>query len=169
MTESVTSVEFPNTEEQMQKKYELTQKYQVRIPAKIKKKVGLHARDFGAASAIKKFTTKYPKYSFIRTTVNIWKKKCNDGGLTVIKRIGRPNLLDAGMLKKFKDIALGTRIPGGVIRRRQLIIIAAGVARANNPNLLKEYGSHLMLTDKWADRECWKNLLGASTKVPLEK
>ena len=65
------------------------------------RKVGLYARDFGTASVIKKFTTKYPKYSFIRTTgSSIWKKKCNDGDRTVTKRIGRPNQLDFGMLKK---------------------------------------------------------------------
>ena len=46
-------------------------------------------------------------------------------------KIGRPNLLDPGMLKKVKDIALGTRMAGGVINRRQLISIATGVVRAN--------------------------------------
>ena len=70
---------------------------------------------------------------------------CNDGDWTVIKRIGRPNLLDSGMLKKVKDIALGTRMAGGVINRRQLISI---MVRANNPNLLKEYGGDLVVTDK---------------------
>ena len=75
-------------------------KHQVETPAKIKQEVGLYARDFGIASAIKKFITKYLKYSFIKTTVNTWKKKCNDGNYTVIKRTGRPNLLDSGMLKK---------------------------------------------------------------------
>ena len=170
VTENVTSAELANTEEEMQKKYERTEKYQVKIPVKIKKKVGLYPRDFGAASAIKRFTTKYPKYSFIRTTVNTWKTKCNDGDSTVIKRIGRPTLLDVGMLKKFKDIALGTRMAGGVIKRRQLISIATRVARANNPNLLKEYGSHLMFLDKWADREMlekltWSKRKGTTGKV----
>ena len=86
----------------MQKTYERPRKYQVEIAVRIKKEVGLYARDFGPASAIKKFTTKYPKYSFIRTTVNTWEKKCNDGDWTVIKRIGKLNLLDSSMLKKLK-------------------------------------------------------------------
>ena len=77
-------------------------KRQVEISAKIKKDVDLHATDFGNASAIKKFTTKCPKYSFIRTTFNTWKKKCNDGDWTVIKRIGRHNLLISTILKKVK-------------------------------------------------------------------
>ena len=52
------------------------------------------------------------------------------------------------MQKKVKDIALGARMAEGVINRRQLITIATGVVRANNSNLLKEYGGDLVLTDK---------------------
>ena len=102
VTKKVTSAELASTEEEMQKTYERPRKYQVEIAVRIKKEVGLYARDFGPASAIKKFTTKYPKYSFIRTTVNTWEKKCNDGDWTVIKRIGKLNLLDSSMLKKLK-------------------------------------------------------------------
>ena len=150
VTENVTSAEFAYAEEEMQKTYERPKKYwKVEIPAKIKKEVDLYAKDFGTTS-IKKLTAKYLKYSFIRTTVNTWKTKCNDGGWTIIKRIGRPNLLGSGILKKIKDIALGTKMARGVINRRQLISIATGVVRANNPNLLKEYGGDLVLTDKWA-------------------
>ena len=119
VTENVTSAEVAYAEEEMQKTYERPKKYQVEIPAKINKEVGLYARDFGTASAIKKFTTKYPKYSFIRTTVNTWKKKCNDGDWTVTKRIGSPNLLVSGMLKNVKDIVLETRMTGVVINRSE--------------------------------------------------
>ena len=62
VTENVTSAELAYAEEEMQKTYERPKKYQVETPAKIKKEVGLYARDFGTASAIKKFTIKYPKY-----------------------------------------------------------------------------------------------------------
>ena len=79
MIENVPSTELVYAEEEMQKTYERPKKYQVEIPAKIKKEVGLYAITFGTASAIKKFTTKYPKYSFISTTVNTRKKKSNDG------------------------------------------------------------------------------------------
>ena len=112
------------------------------------------------------FTTKYLKYSFIRTTVNTWKKNCNDGDWTLINRIGRPNLLDSGMLKKVKDIALGARISGGIINR--LINIATWLVRANNPNLLEEYGGDLVLTDKWA-RAVLEKLTWIKRKVPPEK
>ena len=124
--ENVTPVELAYAEDKMQQTYQRPKKYQVEIPAKIKKEVDLYARDFSTASAIKMFTTKYPKYSFIRTRVNTWIRKCNDGEWNVIKRIGRPNLLDSGMLKRFKGIVLGTRMAGRVIDKRQLISIATG-------------------------------------------
>ena len=111
-TENATPGELAYAEVEMRKTYTRQKKYQVAIPAKTKKEVGLYARDFGTASAIKKFTTKYPKSSFIRTAVTIWKKKSIDGDWTVIKGVGRPNLLDHGMLKKVEDIALGTRMVG---------------------------------------------------------
>ena len=109
MTENVTSADLAYTEEEMQKRYERPKKYQAQIPAKIKKEVGLYAWDFGTASAIKKFTNKYRKYSFIRTTVNTWKKECNDSDWTVIKTIGRPNLLDSGTLMKVKRHCVGNK------------------------------------------------------------
>ena len=112
VTENVIFAELAYAEEEIQKTHERPKKYQVEIPAKIKKEIGLYARYFGTALAIKQFTTKYPKFFFVRTTVKTWKKKCNDGDWTVIKRIGKPNLLDCGMLKKVKDIALGTRMTG---------------------------------------------------------
>ena len=132
VTENVTSAELTYYEDEIQKTQECPKKYQVEIPAKITKETGLYARDFGTASVIKKFTTKYPKYSFIRTTVNTWKKKCNNGDWTVIERIGRPNLLDSCMLKKVEDNVLGIGMAGGVINRCQLIGIATGVVRVNN-------------------------------------
>ena len=58
---------------------------------------------------------------------------------------------------------------GGVLNRRQLISIATGVVRANNPNLLKEYGGDLVLTDKWAravsEKLTWSKRKGTTGKV----
>ena len=51
-------------------------KYQRGIPEKVKRKVGNHPLTFGASSAIKKFSAKYPKLTFVRTSVNNWKNKC---------------------------------------------------------------------------------------------
>ena len=58
---------------------------------------------------------------------------------------------------------------GGVINRRQLISIATGVVRANNPSLLKEYGGDLVLTDEWArgvlEKLTWSKRKGTTGKV----
>ena len=108
---------------------------------------------FGTSSAIKKFSVKYPKFTFIRTSVNNWKNKCKTGGDNfVFKKVGRPNLLDDNLIKKVKDIAIGTRQAGGVINRRQIVNIAKGVVRANNPDILKEFGGTVELTNRWARR-----------------
>ena len=40
------------------------------------------------------------------------------------KKAGRPYLLDETLLKKVKDIAIGTRAAGGVINRKQILNIA---------------------------------------------
>ena len=76
--------------------------------------------------------------------------KYKDRLKAVIKKSGRPNLLDSSMLKKVKDIALGKRMAEGVINRRQLISIATGVVIANNPTLLQDFGVDLSVTKKWA-------------------
>ena len=53
-------------------------------------------------------------------------------------------------LAKTKDIIIGTRQAGTVISRRMVINIGSGVVKANEPNLLKEYGGPLELTEDWA-------------------
>ena len=50
------------------------EKYQKEIPKKVKREVGIHPLTFGTSPAIKKFSVKYPKFTFIRTSVNNWKK-----------------------------------------------------------------------------------------------
>ena len=73
------------------------------------------------------------------------------------------------MIKKIKDIIVGTRIAGGVINRRTVICIANGVVKANQPNLLKEFGGTVELTDRWARhlslKTGWKERKGTTGKV----
>ena len=76
VAENVASAEIAYAEEEMQKTYH--QKISSRNSCEDYEDWPV-CRRFWYCSAIKKFTTKYPKYSFIRTTVNTWKKKCNDG------------------------------------------------------------------------------------------
>ena len=54
--------------------------------------------------------------------------------------LGRPNLLSEESLSKVKDIIAKTRLAGGVISRRMVVSIVAGVIKANCPpklNLLE--------------------------------
>ena len=126
-------------------------KYQKEIPEKVKREVGNHALTFGTSSAIKKCSVKYPKFRFIRTSVNNWKNKCKTGGDTfVFKKVRRPNLLDDNLIRKVKDIAIGTRQAGGVINRKQIVNIAKGVVRANLPDILTEFSGTVELTNRWA-------------------
>ena len=47
-----------------------------------------------------------------------------------------------------KDIAIGTRAARGVINRTQILNIAKGVVKANNPSFLKEFGGTHELIDE---------------------
>ena len=114
--------------------------------------LGIYASQVITNSALKKFAAKYPRLKLQRTTVNNWKKRFATGaeGNVAFRKCGRPNLLNDHLLKKVKDIVIGTRLAGGVINRRQVMCIAKGVVKANNPNLLTEYGGGLELTNGWA-------------------
>ena len=109
-------------EDEIQKSCSRPDKYQKGIPEEIKKEVGTYANIYGTASAIKKFSTKYEKYTFNRTTVNSWKAKSKNK--SVFNKAGRPNILGENLTKKVKDIAIGTRAAGGVINRKQILNIA---------------------------------------------
>ena len=64
-------------------------KYQKTVSETIKIEVGMYAKVCGTASAIKKFSSKYGKCNFNRTS---WKAKCRVANPT-FKKAGRPNLL----------------------------------------------------------------------------
>ena len=53
--------------------------YNTSVPERIKNEVGEYALIHGTKSALEKFGKKYPKYTFIRTSVNNWKKKNKKG------------------------------------------------------------------------------------------
>ena len=81
----------------------------------MKVKIGEYAILHGTKAAPEHFSKLHPKFKFVRTSVNNWK-------LGILKRKigckkGRPNLLSADMLRKVKDIVVGTRAAGGVISR----------------------------------------------------
>ena len=108
----------------------------------------------GTKFELEKFNTKYPQYTFVRTSVNNWKKKIENDKkqniVTVVAKKGRPNLSDDETLAKVRDGITGTRLTGGVISRKMVIAIGNGVIKANSPSSLKKYGGHIELTDGWA-------------------
>ena len=121
---------------------------EARIP---EKEVCEYALSHGTQAAIKVFSEKYPTIQFHRTSANYWKDKSksrsDDGDY---KKVGRSKMLDDALLVKVKDTTLGTLMSGGVINRQQLINNGNGVIRANNPEMFKELGGTIELTDSWA-------------------
>ena len=77
--------------------------------------------------------------------------------------------MDDHLIRKVKDIAIGTRQVGGVINRRQILKIAKGVIRANNPDILKEFSGTVELTDRWTrgilTKLNWSKRKGTTGKV----
>ena len=53
-------------------------------------------------------------------------------------------------MKKVKDIAIRTLQTGDVINRRQILNIAKGLIKSNNPEILVEFGRTVELTNWWA-------------------
>ena len=137
------------------------------IPSKIKVEIGRYALIHGTKSAIDRFSKVYTKYSLKRTTVNGWKESCkkkkNDQPIAPIQRKGRPNLVDDEMLKKMKDVIVGSRLAGTAISRKMVIVIATRVIKANDPNILREFGGSLELTEGWA-RSVLKSMDWVKTK-----
>ena len=150
-TKEITNAELRFAANDTDKSHGRPKKYKKEIPEKVKREVGNHALTFGTSSAIKNFSVKYPKFRFIRTSLNNWKNKCKTRGeIFVFKKVGRPNLLDDNLIRKVKDIAIRTRQAGGGINRRQIVNILKGVVRANNSNILTEFGGTVELTNRWA-------------------
>ena len=56
-----------------------------------------------------------------------------------IGKRGRPNLADHDMLKKIKDVIIGSRLARTVISRKMVVAIGTGVVKANEPKILREF------------------------------
>ena len=74
-TKKITNTELRFAVNEIDKLHDRPKKYQREIPEKVKREVGNHALTFEILSAIKKFSVKYPKFTFIRTSVNNSKNK----------------------------------------------------------------------------------------------
>ena len=99
------------------------------IPSKIKQEIGSYALIHGTKAAIDRFSKVYTKYSLKRTTANGWKERCKKNYLHSIGKRGRPNLVDDEILKKIKDVVIGSRLAGTAISRKMVVAIGTGVVK----------------------------------------
>lgn len=65
------------------------------------------------------------------------------------KTVGRPNILDDHLIRKFKGIAIGNWQAGDLINRGQMVNIAKGFIRTSNPDIPKEFSGIVELTNWW--------------------
>ena len=95
---SSNQVELHAISEEVKSSVQPRKHYNISVPERIKNEVGEYALINGTKSALEKFNTKYPQYSFVRTSVNNWKKEIENDKkqniVTMIAKKGRPNLLD---------------------------------------------------------------------------
>ena len=75
-TSDITNVELTWVAKEIQKPCNQKVKYQKAVPKTIIKRSRHVCKVYGTAPAIKKFSSKYAKYNFNRTTGNSWKAKC---------------------------------------------------------------------------------------------
>ena len=68
------------------------------------------------------------------------------------------------MLKKVKDIIVGSRLSSTAISQKMVIAVATRVIKANDPNILREFGGSLELTKGWA-----RSLLKSMDRVKRER
>ena len=72
---SVNQAEMSNISKEIKSCTQQRKNYNTSVPKRIKNEVGENVLIHGIKSALKKFWEKYPKYTFIRISVNNWKKK----------------------------------------------------------------------------------------------
>ena len=70
-TKEITIAELRFAVNEINKSHGRPKKYQKEISEKVKREVGNHTLTFGTSLAIKKVSVKYPKFTFIRTSVII--------------------------------------------------------------------------------------------------
>ena len=88
------------------------------IPNHIRMEVGKYALAYSTKDALAKFSKQYPKYTFKRTSINSWKASFkNNGNSQNLKKISRPNLLSEELLKRAKDVIIGSRLAGSHFKK----------------------------------------------------
>ena len=70
-------------------------------------------------------------------SISSWKASFkNNGNSQNLKKIGRPNLLSEELLKRTKDVIIGSRLAGTAISRRTVIAIGTGAVKVNDPGTM---------------------------------
>ena len=135
-TSDITNAELTLVAKEIQKSCNQKVKYQKAVPETIKKEVGMNTKVYmGLRQLSKNFRPNFPSITSIgrRKTLRKLSAKLLTLLLTSLED-------DLTLLKKVKDIAIGIRAACGVINRKQILNIAKGAVRANNPTALKEFG-----------------------------
>ena len=107
------------------------------IPKHIGMEAGKITLAHSTKDALVKFSKQYPKYMFQQTSINSWKASFkNNENSQNLKKIGRPNLLPEELLKRTKNVIIGSHLASTVISRRMVIAIGIGVVKLNNPGTI---------------------------------
>ena len=99
--------------------------------------VGKYALARNTKDVLAKFSKQHTKYTFKQTSINSWKISFKKNrNIQNLKKIGRPNLFSEELLKKTKDVIIGSRLAGTLISRRMVIVIGTGVVKTNHPGTI---------------------------------
>ena len=72
-----------------------------------------------------------------------------DGKKNARKR-GRPNLVNEEMVKKIKDVIIGSHPADTVSSRKMVFVIGTGVVKTNEPKILRKFDGSLEVAEGWA-------------------
>ena len=90
--------------EQIKKLYQPRKHYNTNISESIKLDVGNYAEIYGTKTALDKFQKKYPKHTFLRISINNWKRKnIRADELQKKKDIANISLLDFGLFVLYEN------------------------------------------------------------------
>ena len=129
--------------------------------------VGKYALARNTKDVLAKFSKQHTKYTFKRTSINSWKTFKNNRNSQNLKKIGRPNLLSEELLKRTKDVIIGSRLAGTVISRRMVIVIGTGVVKTNHPGTIVQmyfFCKYLYGVNNYTDYRNFSIISGA-TKI----
>ena len=131
-TDDVSKSELMMVENEIKKSIQVRKHCNKIVPETIKRETGKYALLHGTKATVERFIHKdYPKYTFVRNTINNWKLKMKNenDGKTIFTKKGRPNLVSDDFMKKIKTIMIGTRAVGTAMSRRIVMAIGNGVVR----------------------------------------